>query len=54
MVVAVNRDSQDAGARPLLVSKEAVEELRWFGDRRRMVLNPWRNTENTKYPQRIC
>lgn len=43
MVVAVNRDSQDAGARPLLVSKEAVEELRWFGD-----------TENTKYPQRIC
>lgn len=30
MVVAVNRESQDAGARPLLVSKEAVEELRWF------------------------
>lgn len=51
MVIAVNRESQDAKARPLYVSEEALEELRWFGDRRMMALNPWRNTENIKYPQ---
>lgn len=31
MVIAVNRESRDAEARPLYVCEEAVEELRWFG-----------------------
>lgn len=31
MVIAVNRESQDAEARPLSVCEESVEELRWFG-----------------------
>lgn len=31
MVIAVNRESRDAEARPLHVYEESLEELRWFG-----------------------